>query len=385
MQPLLDRAQPGDAFCLQDGVWVGKLIIPEGVTVWGKRSARLKSGGEGTTVSLRSRARLLGVTVDGSGGRFDVVDAAVRLGGEGGVVEGTEVVHSVFGILSEKASGVQILGNHVEGIGGEALGMRGDGIRLWETSHSRVEGNRVEDARDCVVWYSSDNIILHNEVRRGRYGMHFMYSHRNQVAENHFDFDEVGIFVMYSRDIQIRDNRMLHAHGPAGIGIGVKESGNLQVLGNLIADNTQGIFLDNSPLTDGDSNAFRENRIQLCDIGIGFLASQRANTFEDNEIIDDRAPVRVDGGGDAMALHWNRNLWSDYVGYDLDGDGTGDVAFELRDLGDALESKVAGLGFLRGTPALAMVSLAGEVVPLLAPRTILIDSAPRLKGGRDAN
>lgn len=77
-----------------------------------------------------------------------------------------------------------------------------------------------------------------------------------------------------------------------------------------------------------------------------------------------------------MGVTWEENEWDDYVGFDLDGDGQGDVPYELNDLADAMEARHAELGFLRGTPALALVSLVGHVAPLFAPKPVLRDPRP---------
>lgn len=374
----LAGAEPGARVCLEPGEYVGTIELPEGVTVWGPRSAVLRTAGKGTTVLMRSNTALLGLTVDGSGGRFDVLDAAVKINGTDVRVQGVSVKNSVFGILSEKSRRVSVVGNLVRGTGGPALGMRGDGIRLWETYDSLVEGNQVEDARDCVVWYSTDNVVRDNVVRGGRYGVHIMYSHRNRVERNRFSGNEVGVFIMYSRDVEVLENLMLISGGSAGIGLGIKESGNLTVKKNRLVHNTQGIFLDSSPMNEGDTNLFEDNEVRMSDIGIGFLSSQRANTFRRNRFRDNFTQVRVDGGGDALAVTWEENYWSDYAGYDLDGDDVGDVPYELRDLAGALEARYADLAFFRGTPALGLISVAGHVVPLFQPKTVLRDTRPRM-------
>ena len=379
LQPLVDAAKDGDALCLAPGVYVGPVALPSGITLWGPRAAIIRSRGEGTTVTLRSRDRLLGLTVDGSGTRFDVLDASIKLDqGDDVRIEGVKVERSTFGILLEQAKRVQVVGNHVVGIGGNALGLRGDGIRLWETYDSLVENNLVEDSRDLVVWYSSRNVLRNNEVRHGRYGSHFMYSHGNTVEHCRYLNNEVGIFIMYSRDVYVHDNVMLGAAGAAGMGIGLKESGNARIEDNLLVDNTIGIFLDNSPLTIGEANRFTRNTIRLGDVGVSFLSTTHDNEFRDNELRDNHLTVRVESGGDAMGLLWDGNLFDDYVGYDLDGDTIGDTPYELSDLGSALESQNADLAFLRGTPALMLVSLAGHVVPLFAPKPVLRDLHPRL-------
>jgi len=380
LQELLGAAKDGAALCLAAGTYLGPIEIPAGVTLWGPASAVIRSNGSGTTVRLGSRAELLGVTVDGAGGRFDLLDAAVKVEKADDVrIEGVSIVKANFGILLEQAKRATVRGNHVVGIGGTALGLRGDGIRLWETYDSRIEANLVEQSRDLVVWYSSRNVLKDNVVRNSRYGTHFMYSHHNRVEGSRYLNNEVGIFVMYSRDLVLERNTLLGASGAAGMGLGMKESGNLTVRDNQVIHNTIGFFLDNSPLDVGDTNRFEGNSVRLGDVGVTFLSSTHGNTFERNAFADNHRQVRVESGGDAMAVSWNENAFDDYVGYDLDGDGIGDFPYELSDLGNVLESRSADLAFLRGTPALGLVSIAGHVVPLFAPKPVLRDARPRLE------
>ncbi len=373
------QGKEGSAFCLGPGVHLGPVVVPEGVTVWGPADAVVRSIGQGTTVLLRARARLLGVTVDGAGSRFDLLDAAVKAEKADDVhIEGVAIVKANFGILLEQVKRATVRGNHVVGIGGPALGLRGDGIRLWETYDSSIEGNRVERSRDVVVWYSSRNVLKDNEVRDSRYGTHFMYSHDNRVEGSRYLDNEVGIFVMYSRRITLDGNTLLGASGAAGMGLGMKESGDLTVKNNRVVHNTIGFFLDNSPLTVGDTNLFENNLVRLGDVGVTFLSTTHGNHFKGNTLRDNHLPVKVESGGDALSAGWEGNVFDDYVGYDLDGDGFGDIPYELTDLSNVLESRNGDLAFLRGTPALALVSVAGHVVPLFAPKPIVRDLHPRL-------
>ncbi|MBI2373967.1 MAG: nitrous oxide reductase family maturation protein NosD [Deltaproteobacteria bacterium] len=377
LETALATALPGDRLCLEPGEFVGRVIVPEGVTVFGPRTAVIRTQGTGTTVTLTSSSALIGLTVDGSGGRFDVLDAAVRISGDDVRVLGIAVRNSIFGILSEKSKRAVIVGNHVVGSGGVALGMRGDGIRLWETNDSRVEDNLVEASRDCVVWYSGRNLVRRNRVVGGRYGVHLMYSHDNRVLDNRFESNEVGVFVMYSRNARIERNRMLGSDGASGIGLGLKESGALTIRQNWLIRNTTGIFSDNSPMDEGQTNRFEDNELRLSNVGVNFLSSPQHNEFRRNLFHDNFAQVRVDGGGDAMGVVWDQNDWDDYAGYDLDGDELGDIPYTLEDLGAELEARYPDLAFLHGTPALALVSVAGRAVPLFAPKPILVDPAPR--------
>jgi nitrous oxidase accessory protein len=86
----------------------------------------------------------------------------------------------------------------------------------------------------------------------------------------------------------------------------------------------------------------------------------------------------VDGRGDAREALWRGNHFDDYAGYDLDGDGVGDVAYELRSLSSAWISQFPALAFFRGTPALALAEAIGRIVPLFEPRLVLSDPEPRM-------
>jgi nitrous oxidase accessory protein len=334
----------------------------------------------GTTVRLEGDgATLLGVTVDGSGGRHDLLDAAVRVEADDARVEGVRIQNALFGILVEKSNRALLRNNEVVGDPGRTLGLRGDGVRLWEVRASRIEGNHVRDSRDIVVWYSPGNRIVGNTVERGRYGTHFMYSHDNTVEGNRYVGNVVGIFAMYSRNLTIRDNVFAESGGAAGMGLGAKESGNLEVERNLFIGNTVGVYLDTSPLDREHRNRFEGNVFRLGDVGILFHGTVERNAFRNNSFRDNRVHVRVDGRGDALAAEWRHNAYDDYAGYDLDGDGLGDVPYEARSLSEQLLAGRASLAFFRGSPALGLVELIGRVVPLFRPRTLLVDPEPRLR------
>lgn len=383
LEGLLRQAHPAEAFCLAPGDYHGPVQVPAQVTVWGPRAATIHSEGRGTTVRVASGARLLGLTVDGSGGRFATLDAAVHVTGDDVTVQGVKIVDALFGVLVEQARRPRLIGNEVSGQRDLTMGLRGDAIRLWETTGGAIEDNQVDDSRDCVIWYSSDNAFRRNTVRAGRYGAHFMFSHRNLVEDNRFLGNEVGVFVMYSRDLVVRRNQLLDATGAAGMGLGVKESGNLTVEQNLLGHDTLGLYLDSSPLQNDEHNLFAANLFVGSQTAVVFHSSPSRNAFLGNAFRGNGAPVLVEGGGDALGVTWEGNDFDDYQGYDLDGDDLGDVPYELHSLSADLVAHYPALAFFTGAPVLALVSTAGHVVPLLTPTPVLRDARPRLhrRGG----
>jgi len=376
----LAEVPAGGAACLAPGEHHGPVVVDRRITIHGPPEAVVVSRGEGSTIRVAARgAALVGFGVDGSGGRFDLLDAAVRIGADDVRVQGLHVRNALFGILAEQASRLRILDNRVDGSPDTVLGMRGDAIRLWEVRDSRITGNRVADARDVVVWYSSNNRIEGNRVERGRYGIHFMYSHRNALVGNELVRNVVGCFLMYSREVELRGNLFAASGGVAGVGLGAKESSALRVVGNGFVANTVGAYLDTSPLDPAEGNLFAGNAFRFAEAAVVFHGRAVGNRFHGNRFRDNDTPVRVEGRGDARAAEWLGNEYGDYAGYDLDGDGTGDVPYELRRMSSTLVAREPALAFFRGGIAMGLVELVSRALPMFRTTTLLVDPEPRMR------
>ncbi len=379
LQQRLDAAQDGASLCLTPGSWRGPVVLAHSVTLWGPSSAVIRTSGEGTTVRITARgARLIGVTVRGSGGRYDTEDAGVSIEADDVTVEGVRIDRAIYGILAQRVQRATLRGNTVIGTGEPALGLRGDGIRLWEATGCVVEGNTVLHSRDLVVWYAPGNRVVGNRVEHGRYGTHLMFSNGCVVERNRYVDDVVGLFVMYSHDVTVTGNVMAEATGAAGMGLGLKDSGGVTVRDNTFARVTTGAYLDTSPTRLDERNTFERNEFRLARAAVVFHASQAGNVFLANRFRDNGAQVLVEGGGDALGTRWEGNQFDDYQGYDLDGDGVGDVPYEVRSLSGDLTSRRPALAFFSATPVLALVDAASHIAPLFAPQTILVDRRPRV-------
>ena len=375
----VEDAEAGTALCLEPGTYRGPITISKPLTVWGTHDAVVLSTGKGTTIELAGdHVSLLGFTVDGSGGRFDTLDAAVHVEADDARVEGMLVRNAAFGLLVEKSNRAQIIDNLVQGPDEGPLGLRGDGIRLWETRESVVRDNRVIGSRDMVIWYSSNNRLERNTVVRSRYGTHFMYSHDNVVEGNQYLDNVVGIFIMYSRNVALRENLLARSSGPGGMGLGIKESGNLTVADNAFIANTKGVYMDTTPLEPDDYNTFENNAFFHSEVAILMHSSEKRNAFAGNTFVSNHSQLQVEGGGNALAVDWKGNSFDDYAGYDMDRDGFGDIPYELRRLSSQLESTYPQLQFFRGAITLSLLDAISSLFPMMAPETTLIDPRPRV-------
>jgi nitrous oxidase accessory protein len=98
-----------------------------------------------------------------------------------------------------------------------------------------------------------------------------------------------------------------------------------------------------------------------------------------NDFRDDAVVIEVDGGGDALAVDFLGNHFSDYEGYDLNGDGIGDVAYEVKALSSELTESRPSLKFVHGTAAMGVVDAVAHAVPVLAARKLLVDPKPLVR------
>lgn len=378
----LAAAAPGDTVQVRAGVYREHPVVTTPVVLLGEPGAVLDGGREGVVLTVRAPAVIRGLTIRRSG-RDQAAEhgGILAVGADGLVVADNRLEDVLFGIYVKDSRGVVIRGNTVVGKD-FPLPLRGDGIRLWSSPNGVIEDNDVRRVRDVVVWFSNGAAVRRNRVAESRYGLHYMYSHHSTFDDNAFHGNHVGAFIMYSRDITFRGNVFAGARGTAGRGLGFKDSDGILAEGNALVKNAVGISLDNSPSAERGRNVFRENLLAYNDVAVVLLPSVHSNDFLGNVLRDNLVPVRVTGGGTALANRWVGNYWSDYAGFDADGDGTGDAPYVLERLSGDLLARHEALQAFTLSPALGALDVIGRVLPLLAPEPIVVDSAPRLRAGR---
>jgi nitrous oxidase accessory protein len=285
------------------------------------------------------------------------------------------IEETLFGVVLHECRRCAIERVSVQGWGDDAE-LRGDGIKLWESNDSVVRGARVDRSRDVVVWYTRRAVLEDNVVTGGRYGTHFMYAHDCVVRRSRFERDVVGVFVMYSMRLRVEANVLAGARGAAGVGLGFKDSDAVQATRNWIVANTTGIYLDNTPRTPAETVEIGDNLLALNDLGLRLHSPESGLVVRGNDLHQNAAVVEADGGGDALSADVRNNRFSDYEGYDLDGDGKGDVAYEVKALSSELADARPAVKLFSGTAAMGIVDAVARGVPVLSAKTLLVDAAP---------
>jgi nitrous oxidase accessory protein len=181
---------------------------------------------------------------------------------------------------------------------------------------------------------------------------------------------------MYSKTTRVQGNQIFNSLGAGGVGIGMKESDDITITGNSIVYCATGIYTDQSPLDDRAVNRIEGNEIAYNAAGIVFHSEWVGNELRSNRFVSNMIGVTVEGNGSARENLWEGNYWSDYEGFDRDGDNVGDTPFEERHYIDQLWADNPVIKFFYGSPVLTFLDYLARLAPFSEPRLILVDRKP---------
>lgn len=379
----IQAARPGETIHVPPGVYREHLIIDKTITLVGGPGVVLDGGGSGDIVEIVAPGvTLRGFTIRNTGADLDKENAAIRLAAPRGTIESNTLEDVLFGIDLREAPDSRVANNR---IGGKALDIarRGDGLRLWRSDRAVVEGNVIHDGRDCILWYSKGVSVRGNRGFDCRYGLHLMFSDDVMIEDNEFTRNSVGIYLMYGSGLTLRGNRLVSNRGPSGYGIGLKEADRYTIEGNIFMGNRSAVYLDGSPFTRAEPGVFRGNTFAYNDAGCTILPSARGNLFAGNNFIDniDQVVVAARGAIDGNQF-WDGdrgNFWSDYTGYDQNGDGIGDFVHESQTLFENLMDTEPRLRLFLFSPAQRAIEFVGRALPAVRPEPKFTDEVPLMR------
>jgi nitrous oxidase accessory protein len=202
-----------------------------------------------------------------------------------------------------------------------------------------------------------------------------MSSDENKFEENTFSHNVAGAAIMYSRRIEFRRNAFAHNRGFSSFGILFQDCYDITAEDNAIVDNATGIFMEALR-----RSAFRRNVIAANDLAVQLFPSSDQILFTQNNFIDNLSPMQLVGRSSNTRWQENGlgNYWSDYNGYDLDGDGVGDVPHKIQNAFQYLEGNYPRLRLYLNSPAAQSLAAAEHTFPIIrgSPEK---DSAPVMR------
>jgi nitrous oxidase accessory protein len=364
---------------LARGVYAGPVVLDRPIQLRGGRGVEIVGSGRGTVLSIfADDVSVSDVSLHGSGRDTNLGDSGVRVTGSRFRLDDVHIRDVLIGADLRMAKDGVIDGLVVEGDSSGPMGVHGDGLRLWESTNNVIRNSELSHVRDIVVWYSSGNVFENDRVSNSRYGVHFMHSDTNVVRASRFVDDVVGVFAMYSRDLRIESNTITGADGAAGMGFGCKDSDAIAFTDNRVLANTTGVYLDTCPQRIGSNTSVTGNLIAYNNVGLRFHYVRPGLAISDNNLYENHASASVDGNQSALGAGIEGNRWSDYEGYDLDGDGRGDLPYAPAQLSTGLLQNRPVASFFVGTPAASLLDFVGALFPMFLPPPILNDPSPRM-------
>jgi nitrous oxidase accessory protein len=347
----LARAAPGDTLRLEPGVHPGPVVVGVRVRLVGSPGAILDGGGDGVPLTLAADgAEVSGVTVRNGGADLSRDDAAVLLREAHGVtIAHCRVEARAFGIYLRGGGGHHVVANEVVGDARLARSRRGNGIHLWHTERNEIRDNRIADVRDAMYFsFAHDNAIRGNQATGVRYGIHYMYSERNTLEENRLRRCIGGIALMFSRRNRIAANVSSDNRDFGMLCLQIEHS---EIRDNEVARNGRGFFVEHSV-----GNRFVGNRMEANGVGLFLTAGSEDNVLTGNRFEGNLVQAYQ---GSRMPNEWSEagrgNEWSDYTGFDWNGDGIGEVPYRLQTAVSALLARRPVTRWFLMSPALGLL------------------------------
>ena len=368
------RAAPGDVVRVEKGYYRERLVIDKPLTLKGINRPTISGGFEGDTIRVTAEDVVIeGLIVRDSGDNLEAQNSGIfiRPGAHRAVVRNCDLAYNLFGIYIQKVKTVEIRNNLITGKRDYRSPRRGNGIQLYNTDGAQIVGNRISFVRDGIyVDVSHHAVFRNNRIHNVRYGTHYMNSHHNVWEGNDSYHNRGGLALMMARNQVVRNNR---AWGNSDHGIMLRTLQDSVIEGNIVAGNARGFFI-----YDAEFNTIRNNLVMDNTVGVHLWAGSYRNKAEGNDFISNRTQIKYVASRDEIwGAGWG-NYWSNYVGWDRNGDGIGDVQYEANDMVDRLSWRHPMMKLLLASPAVQTLRLVSQQFPLLRAPSI-VDPNPRMK------
>ena len=374
LQQAIRAAKPGDVLEIERALHTGNFVVDKPLTLRGIGRPTLSGAQQGDTLRVTATDVVIeGLIVRDSGDSLKDQNAGIYLypGSHRAVVRNCDLSYNLFGLWIEKANDVVIEGNLITGKREYNSSQRGNGIQLYNTTGARITGNNIGFVRDALyVDVSHHAIFKGNRLHHSRYGTHYMNSYYNLWEDNDSYYNRGGLALMEVRDQVVRNNR---AWGNSDHGIMLRTMQDSVVENNVVAGNNRGLFIYDVEYVTIRGNLVVDNRV-----GVHLAAGSTRNKVEGNDFIANREQVRYVGARDERWGVEGGNHWSNYLGWDRDGNGIGDVPYEANDMVDRLIWRYPSVKLLLASPAVQALRLVSQQFPVLRVPSV-VDPKPRMQ------
>lgn len=140
-----------------------------------------------------------------------------------------------------------------------------------------------------------------------------------------------------------------------------------------MAGNNRGLFI-----YDAEYNTIKNNLVINNRVGVHLWAGSTRNKVFGNDFVGNREQVRYVGSQDEFWGGDVGNYWSNYMGWDRNGDGIGDIPYAANDVVDRLSWRHPLMKLLMGGPAVQTLRMVAQQFPILRA-TSVVDNHPHMQ------
>lgn len=323
-------------------------------------------GGAGNLLVIRADSvTVTGLVLDGMEPSATEDRAAILVeGARACVIEDNELRRTFFGVYLSRATGCLVRHNRIAGQATTEV-LTGNAIHGWNSRELVIQDNDLTGHRDGIYFefVTAARVERNRSTGQLRYGLHFMFSDSCRYMGNTFDRNGSGVAVMYSHHVTMEGNTFAHSWGSAAYGLLLKEITDSRISGNRIDQNSVGLYGEGVNRVVIRGNSFTGNGW-----GVQILANAQDTRFERNAFAGNAFDVSTNSVHAASVFR--ENHWDRYTGYDLDGDGVGDVPFAPVRLFAVVVQRDAPALILLRSFFVTLLDLAERVAPVLTPRAL---------------
>ncbi len=390
LQQKLDTSVDGDIVKLAPGRYFGNFIIKHQITLTTDANgpaAIIDAQGKGHALELiQSDIVLENLTIVNWGDDLTEQNSGIYAVSNANniTIIGNNLKGDGFGVWLQKGKNIKVLNNVIQGNTALRSADRGNGIQLSIVQDVEVKNNEIFHTRDGLYIISSQNNILENNTMHDlRYGVHYMYSHSNKVLNNRAYNTRAGYALMSSRNLIVDGNSTVNSEDYGFLMNFITSS----VISNnhiekvwtkpekkVLGRDGKGLFVYNSAY-----NTIKDNRIDTAEIGIHLTAGSENTKVYGNSFINNPVQVKyVSNKKQEWSFEGKGNYWSNYLGWDMNGDNIGDVIFEPNDGIDQLVWQYPEMKMIMDSPVVLILRWIQKEFPVLKPPGVK-DSFPLMR------
>lgn len=361
---------------LPPGEYQGQFSIDEPMQLSCAPGAVLDARGEGSALLITSaEVSIDSCTLRNWGRDLTAMNAGIFVQKQAHdvLVRDSQLRGPGFGIWVDSAQAVSLQDNVIEGDPDIRSQDRGNGIHLFAVRGARIIGNQVRNTRDGIyIDTSNGNLIEGNVLEDLRYGVHYMFANDNQLIGNVTRRTRTGFALMQSRKLEVIGNR---SEGDENYGILMNYITYSTLRDNQVIDVRSGatgdsmiagaegkaLFIYNSLF-----NTIENNRFEGSTLGIHLTAGSEDNRIAGNAFIGNQQQVKyVATRTQEWSVDGRGNYWSDYLGWDRNSDGVGDVPYEPNDNVDRLLWLYPQVRLLMNSPSIEVLRWVQRAFPVV--------------------